>query len=113
MSKLSEWQTGKPPCDGIWEIEIDGRAYFSRFKHGEWGIGWNSISYAYRADFYPISFNNDPKKPRRWRGVLAEPQSFEEVTRPVIEWLNANCHPHHVVVIEHTGAVLYEGAESY
>lgn len=36
-------------------------------------------------------------------------QEFEAVTRPVIEWLNANCHPHVTVVIEPTSAVLSEG----
>lgn len=35
-------------------------------------------------------------------------QEFEAVTRPVIEWLNANCHPHVTVVIEPTGAMLSE-----
>ena len=33
-------------------------------------------------------------------------EEFESVTRPVIEWLNANCHPHVAVVIEPTSAVL-------
>ena len=40
-------------------------------------------------------------------------QQFEAVTRPVIEWLNANCHPHVAVVIEPTSAVLYEGEVAY
>ena len=40
-------------------------------------------------------------------------QEFEAVTRPVIEWLNANCHPHVAVVIEPTSAVLYEGEVAY
>ena len=34
---------------------------------------------------------------------------FEVVTRPVIEWLNKNCHPHVSVVIEPTSAELLEG----
>lgn len=33
---------------------------------------------------------------------------FEKVTRPVIEWLNKNCHPHVTVVIDPTSAELSE-----
>ena len=40
-------------------------------------------------------------------------QEFEAVTRPVIEWLNANCHPHVTVVIEPTRAELSEGTIAY
>ena len=40
-------------------------------------------------------------------------EEFESVTRPVIEWLNANYHPHVAVVIEPTSAVLYEGEVAY
>ena len=40
-------------------------------------------------------------------------KEFEAVTRPVIEWLNVNCHPHVVVVIEPSRAVLSEGAIAY
>ena len=40
-------------------------------------------------------------------------EEFESVTRPVIEWLNANYHPHVAVVIEPTSAVLYEGEIAY
>ena len=36
-------------------------------------------------------------------------KEFEAVTRPVIEWLCNNCHPHVAVIIEPTSAVLYEG----
>ena len=38
-----------------------------------------------------------------------ERREFEAVTRPVIEWLNKNCHPHVTVVIEPTSAELCEG----
>ena len=43
--------------------------------------------------------------------ILTEQQikEFEAVTRPVIEWLNKNCHPHVTVVIEPTSAELGEG----
>lgn len=34
---------------------------------------------------------------------------FEEVTRPVMKWLNENCHPHHKVVIGPDTAELLEG----
>lgn len=40
-------------------------------------------------------------------------QEFEAVTRPVIEWLNANFHPHVTVVIEPTSAVLSQGTLSH
>lgn len=38
-----------------------------------------------------------------------EREEFEAVTRPVIEWLNKNCHPHVTVVVEPTSAELLEG----
>lgn len=41
--------------------------------------------------------------------TVQQRQEFEAVTRPVIEWLNANCHPHVTVVIETTSAELSEG----
>ena len=34
---------------------------------------------------------------------------FEAVARPMIEWLNINCHPHVSVVISSTNAELLEG----
>ena len=40
-------------------------------------------------------------------------QEFEAVTRPLIEWLNANFHPHVAVVIGPTSAVLYAGEVAY
>ena len=40
-------------------------------------------------------------------------QEFEAITRPVIEWLNANCHPHVSVAIDPTRAVLSEGMVAY
>lgn len=40
-------------------------------------------------------------------------QAFEAITRPVIEWLNANCHPHVTVVITPTSAELREGTIAY
>lgn len=42
-----------------------------------------------------------------------ERREFEAVTRPVIEWLNKNCHPHVSVVIEPTRAELLESVASY
>ena len=40
-------------------------------------------------------------------------QEFEAVTRPVIEWLNANGNPHMAIVIDPTSAVLYGGEIAY
>jgi len=34
---------------------------------------------------------------------------FEKVTRPVIKWLNDNCHPHITVIIDVSSAELHEG----
>ena len=47
--------------------------------------------------------------------IITEQQreSFEAVTRPVIEWLNANCHPHVTVIIETSRAELHEGVYAY
>jgi protein involved in ribonucleotide reduction len=36
-------------------------------------------------------------------------EEFEKVTRPVIKWLNDNCHPHVGVVIDCGSAELHEG----
>ena len=36
-------------------------------------------------------------------------QEFEALTRPVIEWLNNNCHPHVSVIVTPTNAELLEG----
>lgn len=47
--------------------------------------------------------------------TLTEQQrkEFEAVTRPVIEWLNNNCHPHVAAMIEPTSAELVEGVTYY
>lgn len=49
----------------------------------------------------------------RARDVIRRRKEFETITRPVIEWLNANCHPHVMVVIEPTSAVLSEGTIAF
>lgn len=36
-------------------------------------------------------------------------QSFEEASRPLVKWLNENCHPHVTVVVTPIGAELTEG----
>lgn len=36
-------------------------------------------------------------------------KEFEEITRPVIKWLNDNCHPHVVAHVDTTSAELFEG----
>jgi len=47
--------------------------------------------------------------------TLTEQQrrDFEAVTRPVIKWLNDNCHPHVSAVIEPPRAELSEGVCAY
>jgi hypothetical protein len=36
-------------------------------------------------------------------------EEFEKVCRPVIKWLNDNCHPHVTVTIDCTSYELLEG----
>lgn len=38
---------------------------------------------------------------------------FEQLTRPLMKWINENCHPHHVVILDHTNAQLFEGEISF
>lgn len=43
----------------------------------------------------------------------AQKAQFEEISRQMMEWLNANCHPHHTVVITCTTAELSEGCVAF
>lgn len=36
-------------------------------------------------------------------------KEFEAHARPLIQWLNENCHPHHTIIITPVGAELLEG----
>ncbi len=38
---------------------------------------------------------------------------FERVTRPIIEWLNNNCHPHTEITIDPGCAELKEGITTF
>lgn len=38
-----------------------------------------------------------------------ERTEFEKVARPLVEWLNKNCHPHVTVIVDPTSAELSEG----
>lgn len=38
---------------------------------------------------------------------------FEAVSRPLIQWLNENCHPHVHAIVEPTRAELLEGVCAY
>lgn len=40
-------------------------------------------------------------------------EEFVALTRPLIEWLNANCHPHVKVTVDPVGAELHEGVAAY
>lgn len=42
--------------------------------------------------------------------TLTEEQrkSFEEVARPLIKWLNENCHPHSIVEVTPVSAEVFE-----
>ena len=52
---------------------------------------------------------DDGKKNRTGVCRGTESQELEEVSRPVIKWLNETCHPHKMVVITSTRAELFEG----
>ena len=39
-------------------------------------------------------------------------ESFHEAVKPVIKWLNENCHPHVSIYVDPTGAELSEGISS-
>lgn len=41
-----------------------------------------------------------------------ETKTFEEIVRPVIEWIAKNKHPHMSIVIDGTHAELLEGVEA-
>lgn len=36
-------------------------------------------------------------------------KEFEEIAKPLIKWLNDNCHPHCSVLVDSTSAELVEG----
>lgn len=40
-------------------------------------------------------------------------EEFESISRPMIKWLNDNCHPHVHVIIDNERAELSEGALSF
>ena len=46
--------------------------------------------------------------------ILSQEQyaSFQEAAKPLIRWLNENCHPHVHVVVDSTRAELSEGVAS-
>jgi hypothetical protein len=50
-----------------------------------------------------------------WRNEMTDQQrqEFEAITRPVIDWLNANGNPHMAIMIDPTSAVLYGGEIAY
>lgn len=36
-------------------------------------------------------------------------QEFEKIARPMVKWINDNCHPHTTITVTPTGAALEEG----
>ena len=40
-------------------------------------------------------------------------KEFEAVTRPVVEFLNNNCHPHATMTVNCTGAEILEGSSFF
>ncbi|MCK4821699.1 hypothetical protein KA005_38390 [bacterium] len=47
--------------------------------------------------------------------ILSEEQrkEFEKTVRPLIKWLNNNCHPHVTVIVDCSHAELTEGVNSF
>ena len=43
---------------------------------------------------------------------IEQREEFEKVVRPLIEWLNKECHPHVIAIIEPGRATLTEGMYS-
>ena len=39
-------------------------------------------------------------------------KEFEILARPLLRWLNDNCHPHVTIIITPTSAKLFEGSYS-
>lgn len=77
--KLSEWQDGVPPCDGVWQIYVSEHVtlsfngvYYARFKDGKWGAGSCYAALLKKWPFSPYPSNNNPDKPRQWRGEIDE-----------------------------------------
>lgn len=77
--KLSEWQDGVPPSDGIWEIHVpeheeytkDG-TYFARYRDGQWGAGYYTVGRCQECSGDPYPSNNQQCNPRKWRGQIEE-----------------------------------------
>lgn len=46
-------------------------------------------------------------------GSIKSEKTFEEVVRPVIEWLATNKHPHTKIIIQNDRAELFEGVVSF
>lgn len=40
-------------------------------------------------------------------------KQFEELAKPLMKWLNENCHPHTTIIIEQTSAEVLEGAMAF
>lgn len=80
MSKLSDWQDGVPAIDGVYQIFVPEHIinhfngiYFARFKDGKWDAGDCSVNNKVNQTIHiPFNSNNDPKNPRKWRGVIDE-----------------------------------------
>jgi hypothetical protein len=44
---------------------------------------------------------------------LEKRNGFRDAAKPLIEWLNQNCHPHTKVIVDQTQAELVEGQISF
>ena len=90
-----------------------------KMKHAGRAAAWsNAVAYNETRDIYKAMLaaaeGGEACEATGGQAMTNEQQQeFEAITRPVIEWLNANCHPHVTVLIEPTGAMLSEGIIAY
>lgn len=55
-----------------------------------------------------INRMNDLKKAKT-ENSKEKVESFNEATKPLMEWLEKNCNPHHVAIVDSMGAQLMSG----
>lgn len=72
MPKLSDWQSGKPTIDGVYEVIVsneDGsmEKYYSYFINGVRGPGYKEVTSPTIHRWY-----NFDTKPYVWRGLIDE-----------------------------------------
>lgn len=93
---LMNWMAG----NGIGFQFVEGRAWF-------YGENFEEVTKDRYDDAVNLNWQNSLKPSR-----MIMNESFEQVCRPVIEWINNNGNPHNIIQIDATSAVLYSGEKS-